>query len=378
MSDEPHDGAPRFSPRVRQRQRASPQHPRSRTSPSAVFALPPIPSPPSLPPSSFPSSCPPLLSPSTPSSPHSAHRAADSAVSVPLSLWQCSLGCGRQYEKSSGRSIRRHMTSCFRAYWPGASTLSDSDVQALMSAQQASGHLVTGLKRWRMRQSSRPTLELGEKETWTCPQGCGQTYRVTSTRSIQRHPAACQQRLSMNSTDRSSHDTDTPQRSSAAPSGERGESRQGEEAGVSQSARDVDRSPPVRRLPNELDGFEEDVQLHQGLDDADDSAAPDERRSSSESAGSASRRPPSPRLPSPFLWENTPLRKLLRRQQLEVEQLSAQHYLEVVALRDRSPIAPPRRALSGHLEQQHRLHQDDNRDFHDESDAPFPPDYSHR
>jgi hypothetical protein len=60
-----------------------------------------------------------------------------------------------------------------------------------MSEQQESGHLVTGFKRWEMRQSSRTTLELSDGVKWACPQGCGKEYRMTSASSIQKHKIAC-------------------------------------------------------------------------------------------------------------------------------------------------------------------------------------------
>ena len=60
-----------------------------------------------------------------------------------------------------------------------------------MSSQQESGQLVTGLRRWKKRQSCRPTLDLDEDETWTCPNGCGKVYRLSSSRSIQQHVLAC-------------------------------------------------------------------------------------------------------------------------------------------------------------------------------------------
>ena len=111
------------------------------------------------------------------------------------SLWHCSyLGCNKVYRKSSGRSIRRHVVSCFKVHWPGGAELSDSELSSLIATQQDRGLLVTGLRRWKMRQSRRPANELTESEKWRCPWNCGKFYRSTSSRSIQRHATTCPNR----------------------------------------------------------------------------------------------------------------------------------------------------------------------------------------
>ena len=105
--------------------------------------------------------------------------------------WSCFYGCGKQYKKSSGRSIHRHVTRCFRQDWPDGETLSEEAVSALISSQQERGLLQTGLRRWKMRQSRRNADDLPEAEVWACPFGCGKRYRSTSSRSIQNHANGC-------------------------------------------------------------------------------------------------------------------------------------------------------------------------------------------
>ena len=114
-------------------------------------------------------------------------------------LWHCSYGCGKVYRKSSGRSIRRHVVSCFKVHWPGGADLSDSELSTLIALQQDRGLLVTGLRRWKMRQSRRPAHELTESEKWRCPWNCGKFYRSTSSRSIQRHATTCPNRAAEHS-----------------------------------------------------------------------------------------------------------------------------------------------------------------------------------
>ena len=109
-------------------------------------------------------------------------------------LWHCSYGCGKVYCKSSSRSIRRHVVSCFKVHWPGGAELSDSELSSLMAMQQDRGLLVTGLRRWKMRQSRRPANELTETEKWRCPWNCGKFYRSTGSRSIQSHATTCPNR----------------------------------------------------------------------------------------------------------------------------------------------------------------------------------------
>ena len=54
--------------------------------------------------------------------------------------------------------------------------------------------LVTGLRRWKMRQSRRSAHELTEGEKWLCPWNCGKFYRSTSSKSIQKHGTTCSNR----------------------------------------------------------------------------------------------------------------------------------------------------------------------------------------
>ena len=131
-----------------------------------------------------------LVCPSSSIGRPAAKRTADALIDDD-GLWHCSLGCGTLYERSSGRSIRRHMTSCFRSHWPGGQELGESEVQALMSTQQESGQSATGLRRWKKRQSCRAKVDIDKDETWTCRKKCGKLYRLTSPRSIQQHQLAC-------------------------------------------------------------------------------------------------------------------------------------------------------------------------------------------
>jgi hypothetical protein len=111
-----------------------------------------------------------------------------------------------------------------------------------------------------------------------------------------------------------------------------GEGKRGDDPTVGQSEAKVD--PPVapRTLPLQFDGFEEGVQLGHEMEESDN-------RLLHESSSIESN--PSHSLPASgyafrLEWENTRLRTLLRRQQLETEHLSAQHFMQVVALRDES------------------------------------------
>ena len=126
-----------------------------------------------------------------PSADRESSRASNAGGLLSDELWTCFYGCGKTYRKSSGRSIRRHVMQCFRLHWPGGDRLTEAEVSALISREQDAGHIVTGLRRWRMRQSRRSAGELAEHEKWKCPWECGQFYRSTSSRSIQRHAAIC-------------------------------------------------------------------------------------------------------------------------------------------------------------------------------------------
>ena len=220
---------------------------------------------------------------------------------------------------------------CFRHHWPGGSTLSDShsELQTLMSAQQESGHLVTGFRRWKMRQSSRSTLELGDGEKWTCPRGCGQLYRVSSTRSIQKHTITCKRPTSQESAEGRDYCTDEPPTESSFALAVDNDPKQGEESRISQSECKLERPIARRGIPGQFDGFEEE-QLGQKMEESDMALH-------YESGGidsSPTHTLPASSLTSTLDWENTPLRRLLRRQQLETDHLSAQHFMEAAALRD--------------------------------------------
>ena len=108
--------------------------------------------------------------------------------------WQCPFECGQCYKRSSGRSIRRHVTACFRCHHASAAALSDSELSTLIGAQQDSGKLNTGLRRWRMRQPRRMAAQLSDNDRWDCIWQCGKSYRSTSSRSIQRHANQCSRR----------------------------------------------------------------------------------------------------------------------------------------------------------------------------------------
>ena len=107
------------------------------------------------------------------------------SVTVNPTMWCCPYACGKGFNKSSGRSIRRHFVACFRKCWPGGDRLSEKELCRIIESQQKQGIVTTGFKRWRLRHSTRATHELREDEKWHCPWECGKCYRSTSTRSIQ-------------------------------------------------------------------------------------------------------------------------------------------------------------------------------------------------
>ena len=121
-------------------------------------------------------------------------RSAIVAAGGSESMWVCPFDCGQRYKRSSGRSIRRHVNSCFRLHNPAARALSDEQLSSVISEQQASGQLITGLRRWKMRQPRRLAEELSDEDRWDCLWGCGKSYRATSSRSIQRHANSCYMR----------------------------------------------------------------------------------------------------------------------------------------------------------------------------------------
>jgi hypothetical protein len=210
-----------------------------------------------------------------------------------------------------------------------------------MSEQQESGHLVTGLRRWKMRQSTRTTLELGDGEKWACPQGCGQVYRVSSTRSIQKHTFTCKRRSPGQPTEDSGCCSDDSDESPHALVGDGEEGKQGEDLRVKQSESKLEMPIALRRLPSQSDGFVEDIQHVQEMDDSGDALL----HQSTIIALNASYNLTTSNVTSTLEWESTPIRRLLRRQQLEIEHLSGQHFMEVIALRDQSAIAEHNPAL---------------------------------
>ena len=253
------------------------------------------------------------------SSPHSLWR---SAAGSGDETWHCSLGCGTRYERSSGRSIRRHMTACFIAHWPGGDTLSEAEVQAVMCAEQESGHLVTGLRRWRRRQRQRSSLELSAAETWTCPRRCGQVYRVSSSRSIQKHLTGCTARPAALELAGSGDDDSEPSASASHAAGHKVEIAL--LAGGMPAEAQADGAEELREddwypLPESDAAAREPFQYESGCE--------------------AVLSPRSILLLHPVsasVWEESPLRLLLRRHQLEAEQLSGRQFREIVALRQLS------------------------------------------
>lgn len=107
-------------------------------------------------------------------------------------VWTCFLGCGQNYRKSSGRSIRRHVIACFREYYPSETApLTDSQLNDLLATRQETGSIDTGLRTWRLRQQRRNAGDLPVNERWQCPNNCGRCYRATSVKSIQKHLVTC-------------------------------------------------------------------------------------------------------------------------------------------------------------------------------------------
>jgi hypothetical protein len=126
--------------------------------------------------------------------------------------------------------------------------------------------------------------------------------------------------------------SDDSAESSAHAVATEGEGKREDDPSVGQSEAKVDRPVALRTLPLQFDGFEEGVQLGEEMNESDNALL---HESSSTQAN------PSLSLPASAFafrldWENTRLRTLLRRQQLETEHLSAQHFMQVVALRDES------------------------------------------
>ena len=278
-------------------------------------------------------------------------------------LWHCSLGCGTLYERSSGRSIRRHMTLCFRSHWPGGQELSESEVQALMSTQQESGQLVTGLRRWKKRQNCRATVDIHEDETWTCPKGCSKVYRLTSSRSIQQHLLACVADMSSSIIeDRVPMSRD---RAPAVSVSSLGDYARGVERTSDTIALPIVIVSPVS-IPTTPDSTAtlDMATIPSYTSSSLGSAIPGQCDGMADDASSVEENDYSLRVmpvcyddhmhelvfsPSPtaqtaqypqyaYNWEETPLRMLLRRQQAEVQQISARHTTEINALQERASV----------------------------------------
>ena len=304
----------------------------------------------------------PLASPAPFSFPSSSaarplKRAADVLVDDD-GLWHCSLGCGTLYEKTSGRSIRRHMTSCFRSHWPGGQQLAESEVQALMSAQQESGQLVTGLRRWKKRQSCRSTVDLHDDETWTCPRGCTKVYRMTSSRSIQQHLLACREDPPSSTTqDRGSPSGHGALTVDVSLPGNYAQviGRTGNTVAfptvspvssptTPESMATLDTTTVAAHTPSSL-GSAIPGQFDCMADDASCMEESDYSLQAMPAYYDDHMRelvfPPSPQTvqyPQFALnREDTPLRMLLCRQQAEMQQISARHATEIVALQERAP-----------------------------------------
>jgi hypothetical protein len=287
-----------------------------------------------------------------------AKRTADALVDDD-GLWHCSLGCGTLYERSSGRSIRRHMTSCFRSHWPGGQELGESEVQALMSTEQESGQLVTGLRRWKKRQSCRARVDINEDETWTCPKGCSKVYRLTSSRSIQQHLLACVAHTSSSITeDRAPTSGDRAPTVSILSLGDYARAVEHPSGTITfpvlspvsipttpDSIATLDRTTIAAytpsslgsAIPGQFDGMTDDASF---MEESDYSlhAMPvcydDHMHELVFSPTAQTAQYPL----FAYNWEDTPLRMLLRRQQAEVQQISARHTTEIIALHERAPV----------------------------------------
>jgi hypothetical protein len=220
------------------------------------------------------------------------------------------------------------MTACFRTHWPGGDKLSDVEVQNLMSAEQASGHLVTGLRRWKLRQTARSTRELIGAERWTCSFACGQVYRVSSSRSIQQHLLRCKQRPH----GAPAGDGEDVKPAALSASSLPVSAAEGRAGG---SEVKVDRPSASWRMPSQVDGLEDDAQF---VEEKPASSELWQYENSSDDLSSP-RTIQSPHPLSSRGWADTALHILLRRQQQEAEHLSARHFMEIVALREESEVA---------------------------------------
>ena len=126
-----------------------------------------------------------------PRSPHRVGPAEAAAEAGLLPAWHCPFDCGQTYKRSSGRSIRRHVDACFRSHHTPTAAPSDSELSALISAQQVSGQQHVSIRRWRMKRARQVAEELADTDRWDCMWACGKSYHSTSIRSIQRHVSHC-------------------------------------------------------------------------------------------------------------------------------------------------------------------------------------------
>jgi hypothetical protein len=165
-------------------------------------------------------------------------------------------------------------------------------------------------------------MELSDGERWTCSHGCGQVYRVSSSRSIHKHLLGCKNRPSMQPAGGEDNDGDAsiPALRTAVVT---------EDGRTSATEGKVDRPLPWR-IPSQVDGLEDDTELVP----EDGYLVEALRYENSFDALSSPCRVPSPHPPSTLAWEDAPLRILLRRQQLETEDLSARHFMEIAALQE--------------------------------------------
>lgn len=347
-------------------QSALPSHPTNSSQPGRSIVAPalclplPLPLPLAFAPSLVVSPAP-LSSPLSPVG-RGVKRAADGGPGVDEAddgLWHCSLGCGRQYEKSSGRSIRSHMTSCFRSHWPGGQELNESDVQALMSAQQESGQLVTGLRRWKKRQSCRPTSSLAEDETWTCPNGCSKVYRLTSSRSIQQHALDCTAHGASSETDEPAATTEQalaghcpsttitakPHDDAASLPSLSPVSIASTTTTTSSSVSQSDETATIATtahtpfsqssMPGQYDGMADYDSFMVESDDTTHALLARDGDNMHDTVFSPTTL--TAQFPSfAYGWKDTPLRSLLRRHQVEIQQTNARHVTEIIALHESS------------------------------------------
>ena len=107
--------------------------------------------------------------------------------------WQCWFGCGTEYSLSSVRSIRQHFRTCFAQHRPDAALLADDELDRFIHQEQESGHIVTGLRRWKRRRPISCTRPSGDttathSDTVTAPSSSPAHFQ-NSANSIALAPA---------------------------------------------------------------------------------------------------------------------------------------------------------------------------------------------